>query len=623
MMPKKKILAPQVTVAKKKIMATKRIAKDSDEATSQLSTKNRKVLANKKVLYVEIDDEVTTIYDRLKNLKMKNIYLVVPKRAMLFQSIVNLKILKRKVEELEKNIYIITNDANGLHLAKKIDLPVYDKLEGHEHPSLVSGKFKDDHQDITPLKASINTLEEEKPMRRTEKKFSISELIQRSKIKFSFFPKANSPRTRIKVHSEKKKEDKGKLVLVAPNRQALISLIIVSLIILLTITYIALPGATIILTPKSNVLRTSVNIVLADIENNRAELDTNPLHEIPSYKITKKIQKVLTYSATGKDFKGQNAKGTLTVINTSDQDWPLKATTRFQTSDGLVFRTPLAVTVPATKAGKPGTLEVSVVADEYDAYKQPIGEKGNIAPTKFFLPGLSAENQKKLFAESKVAFSGGKTAVTKFITKEDLEGARAKMLADLQASTQAELEALVKERNTTQKTNLALLTGANTLKNSEPKIIIPPNLEGQKLDQFEVQGEMVSVGTAYSMDELLSILKTELKLKKSPEKRLVDIDDKSLTYRIIPNDDDASKIKITATIEGIEEYEISPDKENGERLIKKIKDHIVNKDIQEAETYIQNLPQIDKVTIESWPAWAPTIPGIPDNITIELRRGEV
>ena len=201
---------PQVTVAKKNIMATKRIVHDreSDGSTPQLSTKNRKVLANKKVLYVEIDDEVTTIYDRLKNLKVKNIYLVVPKRAMLFQSIVNLKILKRKVEDLEKNIYIITNDSNGLHLAKKIDLPVYDKLEGHEHPSLVSGKFKEDQQDITPLKASINNLEDEKPMRRTEKKFSISELIQRSKIKFSFFPKANSPRTRIKVQPEKKKEDK-------------------------------------------------------------------------------------------------------------------------------------------------------------------------------------------------------------------------------------------------------------------------------------------------------------------------------------------------------------------------------------------------------------------------------
>ena len=212
--------------------------------------------------------------------------------------------------------------------------------------------------------------------------------------------------------------------------------------------------------------------------------------------------------------------------------------------------------------------------------------------------------------------------VTKFITKEDLEGAKAKMIADLQASAQVELDSLVKERNAAQKTNLALLTGTNAIESSEPKVTIPPNLEGQKLEQFEVQGEMISTGTAYSMDELLGILTRELKLKKSPEKRLLGTNDKSLTYRIIDIDSVTHKIKITATIEGVEEYEISPDKENGARLIKKIKDHIVNKDIKEAEAYIQNLPQIDKVKIESWPAWAPTIPGIPDNITIELRRAD-
>jgi hypothetical protein len=154
-------------------------------------------------------------------------------------------------------------------------------------------------------------------------------------------------------------------------------------------------------------------------------------------------------------------------------------------------------------------------------------------------------------------------------------------------------------------------------------VVIPATLEGQKLESFDVQGEIVATGTAYNLDELLTILKTELKLKKNPQKRLVYTDDGSLTTRIVENDKANKKIKITATLKGIEEYEISPDKENGDRLIKKIKDHVVGKKIDEAETYIQNLPEIDKVEVESWPAWAPTLPGIPDNIKIEIKRSEI
>lgn len=585
--------------------------------------KNKKARREKKVVYIEIDDEVTTVYDRIKPLKMKNIYLVVPKRAMLFQSIVNLKILKRKGEDLDKNIYIITNDQNGMHLARKIGLTVYDKLEGHEHPSLVSGRFAEDMQNITPLKASVNTLEEEAPTRRNEKKFAISDLMRRgSKKGFSIIPKSNGKPSPKQILKDKKNDDKGKLVLIAPNKQALVSLVIVSLIILLTITYIALPGATVALTPKSNILTTTVNVTLADIEANRAELDTHPLREIPSYQLTKKIEKVITYQSTGKDFKGVNSRGTLTVSNTTNSPWPLVAKTRFQTDDGIVFRIEKAITVPAAKDGKPGTLETQVVADPLDAYQKVIGDRGNIKPSKLFLPGLSPENQSKIYAENKADFIGGKTDVTKLISKEDLEAARKKMVDDLKASAQPELQTMVKERNESQKTNLVLLTGTDAIQVSDPVVTIPSNLEGQKLESFEVKGQVVATGTAYSKDELLEILKTELKLKKNPEKRLTYIDEDSFTYRIMENDKTGKKIKITSTIKGIEEYEISPEKENGERLIRKIKEHIVSKKIDEAEGYIQNLPEIDKVHIESWPAWAPTLPGLPDNIKVEVKKAE-
>ena len=58
----------------------------------QKEEKTDKVVPPKKVVYAEIDDEVTTLYDKLKQTNTQEIYIVVPKRAILFQSLVNLQI---------------------------------------------------------------------------------------------------------------------------------------------------------------------------------------------------------------------------------------------------------------------------------------------------------------------------------------------------------------------------------------------------------------------------------------------------------------------------------------------------------------------------------------------------
>ena len=54
----------------------------------------------------------------------------------------------------------------------------------------------------------------------------------------------------------------------------------------------------------------------------------------------------------------------------------------------------------------------------------------------------------------------------------------------------------------------------------------------------------------------------------------------------------------------------------------KIKEHIAGKDIDEATFYMQNLPEIDRVEIKSWPFWAPTLPTVPDNIEFTIQSDE-
>ncbi|MBU1445688.1 hypothetical protein KKD70_00290, partial [Patescibacteria group bacterium] len=568
-------------------------------------------------LFTEIDDEITSIYDKLKKHKMKNIYVVVPKRAILFQSIVNLRILRRKSEDLSKNVYIITNDLNGMHLAQRAGFTVFDKLEGNEHPSLVPGKLSDDKLQITPLEASINTFEDETPTRLKTKKISIAELIRRSK---KTFMGATTKRRMVSSNKPQKKE-KNKYVLISPNRQALTILITITVLVLIAITYVALPGATLYLSPKSNTISVSANVILADAVKNSSYLDTHPTNVIPSFPAKVAIEKTITYYTTGNKFEGRNAQGTITITNTSNRDWPLIEQTRFQSEDGLIFRIQQDLIVPPATLSGPGKLDAFVIADETDAYGQIAGDRGNIGPSKFFLPGLSEDNRQKIYAESNANFTNGQTITHKMVSAEDVEMAKGKIRSELINSAEEELKKEVLRMNQERNIELALLVDeGGAIEIGEPELFIPDGLENQMLTQFDVSGRVYVSGIAYNHNELENILRNKLKLSKSPEKKLIKIDSESVTYRLIPIEAgaDTTRQTITATIKGIEQYEISPDRENGRRLIENIQDHIVGKSIEEAKIYIQQLPAINTVDINSWPAWSPNLPSVPDNIKIEI-----
>jgi len=82
----------------------------------------------KDTIYIDIDDEITGIIDKLKGSEGKVVALVLPKRAAAFQSIVNMKLLKRAADSDKKNMVLITAEAGllplagaaGIHVAKTL-----------------------------------------------------------------------------------------------------------------------------------------------------------------------------------------------------------------------------------------------------------------------------------------------------------------------------------------------------------------------------------------------------------------------------------------------------------------------------------------------------------------------
>ena len=511
----------------------------------------------------------------------------------------------------------MTNDKNGTYLANEVGITVYDRSSDGK-PSLFYTDVNDEKLRITPLKATVNSVDEDTPTRVHERKLSISELLRKNK-----GGKKTVDVTKLQSAKPKEKKAKPRFVVVAPNRHALIGLVVLSVFVLLTIIYIALPGVTVYLTPSASVLEKSVNITLADFQKNKSELETRPPHMIASYPIDITIKKTLNNLPTGKKFseRGANPSGKITIINTTNQEWPLVAQTRFQTKDGIVFRLTNGINVPPATSQGTGKIEAFVVADPVDAYGVIVGERGNIGPSKFFLPGLKEDSRSKLYAESKANMSGGITDYISYVSKEDIESAKSRLNDELVKSALDELRKAVADKSKLVESSAmyTLLEGEGAIKTGEVKITVPNDIEGKELKQFDVTGEVHVSGVYYESAAMLEILKNELLLKKSPQKDLLRINDDSTNYRIFEWDESRGKIKITANIKGIEQFSIDQNKENGQRLLKKIRDHIAGKDIEEAKLYMQNLPEINKVEIESWPVWAPTIPKLPDNIEFEIR----
>lgn len=122
---------------------------------------------------------------------------------------------------------------------------------------------------------------------------------------------------------------------------------------------------------------------------------------------------------TGTAAGGQRASGKITIYNNySSAPQKLIATTRFETSDGKIYRIKDAVSVPGM-----GTRDVIVYADN-------AGDEYNIGLVDFTVTGLKTSPKfGKVFAKSKTPMTGGASGNAKAVKKEDIESAR-KTLGD-------------------------------------------------------------------------------------------------------------------------------------------------------------------------------------------------
>ncbi len=300
--------------------------------------------------------------------------------------------------------------------------------------------------------------------------------------------------------------------------------------------YFFLPKASVLITPHEithDVEAKFEGRIITPIGDQESDL-------IPVRKIEKSYESSVTVSATGRASSGnQKSRGTLVISNEYSSDaQPLIATTRFETSDGKIFRLAESTTVPGMTIveGKrqPGVVEAIVIADAP-------GEMYNIAPTDFTITGFKGgPKYEKIRATSSKSFSGGggNEESMSSVTKEDVDSGLQQLK---EQSKQDFLTALQQE----------LLPDERLLEDSLEVIdtkVEPLPLVGSLGERFDIRGGFT--GRAFVVSE--KILKEKLAHRNLPERKGVAfyVTDATLSFEsVLPQyDEDKVVFSVRSTL---------------------------------------------------------------------------
>ena len=84
---------------------------------------------NKDVIYIEPEDDITDIITKIENSKEKIVALVPPKKAGVFRSVVNIKLISKVGKTAEKSVVLVTVDPSIVKLAAATRIPVTKNLQ--------------------------------------------------------------------------------------------------------------------------------------------------------------------------------------------------------------------------------------------------------------------------------------------------------------------------------------------------------------------------------------------------------------------------------------------------------------------------------------------------------------
>jgi len=284
------------------------------------------------------------------------------------------------------------------------------------------------------------------------------------------------------------------------------------------------------------------------------------------------------------------AQGMITVYNASEKPQRFVKNTRFESPQGLIYKAVDAVSVPAGTASAPGTVKIAV-------YAETGGEKYNIGPTDFSVPGLSGTPEAKLvYGKSTEAFVGGFLGNRPSVSEATASRERAGLTTALQSGIQDALRAQVPE-------GYVLVPGTETVSYSP----LPDAPDGK--GGVEVRQKASATAAAFPEDAFARAVAQAIigQGYAGQPVRLMGVDQ----LRATPSAPVSATEDFSFTLSGTGSIVWIADPE-------KIAGSVAGKTRDAARVLISGLPEVESGTITLKPFWKGSLPDDPEEIQVTV-----
>jgi hypothetical protein len=399
---------------------------------------------SKDTIYIDVEDEITTVIDKVLASKSKVVALVLPKRAAVFQSIVNMKLLKRKSDDAKKNLVLITTESSLLPLAGAIGLYVAKTLASRpeipEAPDKTESMVEadedepinmDDNGDVdlaTAAAVPIGVLAGEEIASKTKPSDSDMDTIELDNSESAAAadtagkePTKGEPK-KTPLKKDSKKKEKG---LKVPNFERFRLLLIAAaaaLVILIFLIYAAIkifPSATISIETDAANINTSVNF---NMSTTATTLNTKN-NTVPAKQVTENKTSTATVNATGQQNNGQKATGSVTMSATECAPNlgtpPAVPSGTGINANGLNYITQEETDFSPFGSGK-GSCQTYQSSGNTSISAQSGGANYNSSNTKFTVPGRSD-------VAASGSANGGTDDIVQIVSQTDINNATNKL----------------------------------------------------------------------------------------------------------------------------------------------------------------------------------------------------
>lgn len=558
-----------------------------------------------KAIYLEPDEEITSIIDRLSKIEESKIAVVVPKNSTMFQSLVNLKLLARQAQKLGKEVAIISSNKIGSRLAKQVGLETYASLGTVGNASSATPVASpapasepagaDVLPDGTPVhryspetgQLAINEeipAEESEPdetkepevadkpepiqQAQAEDEVKQPEIIAEPTVAFPA-PVRDKPVSPAPIGLPPivSRGIQTRHEFVFPWKSAGVAGVLVLLAFI--VTFLFLPKATVTLTFPALLLSDTITLTAkTTASEGEGVINGNLLT----------TEKTLTQevTATGQKDVGTKASGSVAVKNCEDTNpHSLPAGTK-ATASGKTFTTGAAVTVPAGTFSGGGTVctssTVSVTLTASEA-----GTAHNLASATFTFAGLASR------ISATGSTTGGTTKQITVLSQDDVD--KAYLALKTQLVTDATNDLKTKAGAQTVVAEAIKQTVVEQKVDKEVGAQIDKAIASVTINLFTITFDQTAVDSA---------VKTKLSEKLTANQELIIAENQTALPSFKEMSDDKTSLTLTVAASGFAAPVV-----NKKSITKEVK----NKSVTSAESFLKDKYQASAAKIEIIPGW--------------------